>query len=154
MRSAPIDSGVTLALHPEAFTVLRDNRDADRFTMLTDPAYVGLCPDTAQFSVVGSSPIGVARRDRDRLLLTHWKDTVGPVPADVPIDETISTRQVQWFAPVGAGVVDWPAWMRLPRDVGYRGWAVLELDAAVDPVGELRRIRRYVEGSLRLSIYR
>ncbi len=39
--------GVILALHPEAFTVFRESRDADLFMLLTDPTYVALCPDTA-----------------------------------------------------------------------------------------------------------
>lgn len=55
---------------------------------------------------------------------------------------------MQWFAPVGQGVVDWSAWMRLMRDIRYTGWAVFELDVTPDPVGELKNIRRFVEESL------
>jgi sugar phosphate isomerase/epimerase len=146
-------SGVRLALHPEAFTLFRNSRDVDLFMLLTDPTYVFLCPDTAQFTVAGSDPLEIAKRHRDRIILTHWKDAVGAAPVDVPIDETIYDRQIQWFAPVGEGVVDWPAWVRFLRDQHYAGWAVLELDAAPDPVGDLKRIRRFVENSL-LHIYR
>jgi sugar phosphate isomerase/epimerase len=145
--------GVRMALHPEAFTVLRNSRDVDLFMLLTDPTYVGLCPDTAQFTVAGSDPLEIVRRHRDRLVLTHWKDAVGPAPDDVPIDDTIFARQVQWFAGVGEGVVDWPSWLRLLRELNYTGWAVFELDTAPDPVGELQRIKRYVEGAL-AHIYR
>ena len=153
MGYATLKYGVQLALHPEAFSVFRNSRDVDLFMLLTDPSYVYLCPDTAQFSVAGSSPIEIVKRHRDRLLITHWKDAVGPSPEDVPIDETIYARQIQWFATVGTGVVDWPAWMRLLRDLRYEGWAVFELDTAADPVEDLRRIKRYVEGSL-AHIYR
>lgn len=93
--------GVTLALHPEAFTVFRDSRDADLFMLLTDPNYVSLCPDTAQFTVAGSDPLEIARRHRDRIALTHWKDAIGPAPDDVTIDDKIFQTQIQWFAPVG-----------------------------------------------------
>jgi len=150
---ATLKYGVKLALHPEAFTMFRNSRDVDLFMMLTDPTYVSLCPDTAQFSVAGSNPIEIVKRHRDRLLITHWKDAVGPAPVDVPIDETIFARQIQWFAGVGTGVVDWPEWMRLLRDLRYQGWAVFELDTAPDPVGDLKKIREYVEGAL-LHIYR
>lgn len=150
---ATLKYGVKLALHPEAFSMLRNSRDADLFMLLTDPTYVFLCPDTAQFSVAGSDPVAIVQRHRDRLLLTHWKDAAGPAPEDVPIDETIYARQVQWFAPVGTGIVDWPAWMRLLREIRYEGWAVFELDSAADPVGELRRIRQYVDTAL-APIYR
>ncbi len=140
--------GVALALHPEAFTVLRNARDVDLFMLLTDPTYVGLCPDTAQFPVAGSDPIAIADRHRDRVVLTHWKDAVGPAPPDVEIDERIFQTQIQWFTQVGEGVVDWPRWARLLRDMRYRGWAVFELDGALDPPADLAAIRNYVEASL------
>lgn len=148
MGAATARHGVTLALHPEAFTVFRDSRDADLFMLLTDPNYVSLCPDTAQFTVAGSDPLEIVRRHRDRVVLTHWKDAVGPAPEGVVIDEKIFQTQIQWFAPVGQGVVDWPGWARLLRKLRYSGWAVFELDGAVDPVADLTAIRTYVESSL------
>lgn len=148
MGAATLKHGVRLALHPEAFSMFRNARDVDLFMALTDPTYVGFCPDTAQFVVAGSDPIEIVRRHRDRVVLTHWKDATGPSPADTPIDESIYARQVRWFAEVGTGVVDWPAWMRLLRDLNYSGWAVFELDAAANPVEDLRQIRRYVEAAL------
>ncbi|MGI8403588.1 MAG: sugar phosphate isomerase/epimerase family protein [Thermomicrobiales bacterium] len=151
--AATARSGIRLALHPEAFCVLRDSRDTDLFMLLTDPAVVSLCPDTAQYTVAGSNPIEIVSRHRDRIALTHWKDAVGPAPKDVPIDDTIFARQIQWFAQVGQGVVDWPAWVRLLREIRYEGWAVFELDGALDPAAELRAIRGYVEASLS-HIYR
>jgi sugar phosphate isomerase/epimerase len=153
MGAATLRQGVRLALHPESFSMFRNSRDVDLFMLLTDPTYVFLCPDTAQFTVAGSNPIEIVSRHRDRLALTHWKDATGAAPADVPIDESIYDRQIQWFAAVGTGVVDWPAWLRLLRDLRYTGWAVFELDAAPDPVGDLKRILAYVEGSL-APIYR
>jgi sugar phosphate isomerase/epimerase len=153
MGYAAMRHGVKLALHPESFSMLRNSRDTDLFMLLTDPTYVFLCPDTAQFTVAGSNPVEIVSRHRDRLVLTHWKDAVGPSPADVPIDETIYDRQIQWFAAVGSGVVDWPAWVRLLRDLNYGGWAVFELDTAPNPVEDLRQIMAYVKGAL-AHIYR
>ncbi|HMP40827.1 MAG TPA: sugar phosphate isomerase/epimerase [Roseiflexaceae bacterium] len=147
-----IRRGVRLALHPEAFSFLRNSRDVDLFMLLTDPTYVFLCPDTAQFTVAGSDPLDVVRRHRDRLIITHWKDAVGAAPADTAIDERIYDRQTQWFAPIGNGIVDWPGWLRLLRELRYSGWAIFELDAAHDPVADLRRMKRYVDQSL-LQIY-
>jgi sugar phosphate isomerase/epimerase len=148
LGAATARHGVTLALHPEAFTVFRDSRDADLFMLLTDPSYVALCPDTAQFTVAGSDPLEIVRRHRDRLVLTHWKDAVGPAPKDVEIDDKIYEKQIQWFAAVGQGVVDWHGWVRLLRELNYSGWAVFELDGATDPVKDLKDIRTYVEASL------
>jgi sugar phosphate isomerase/epimerase len=148
MGAATAQHGVDLALHPESFSMLRNSRDADLFMLLTDPTYVSLCPDTAQFTVGGSDPIDIVRRHRDRVVLTHWKDAVGPAPRDVEIDDRIYETQIQWFAAVGQGVVDWPGWVRALRDIRYSGWAVFELDGATDPVADLTAIRRYVDTSL------
>lgn len=153
MGAATMQHGVKLALHPEAFSMFRNSHDVDLFMLLTDPTYVFLCPDTAQFTVAGSDPLAITERHKDRLTITHWKDATGPAPADVPIDDTIYDRQIEWFAPVGEGVVDWPGWLRLLRDLNFQGWAVLELDTAPDPVGDLKRIRTYVDRSLS-HIYR
>ena len=146
--AATARQGVTLALHPESFSMLRDSRDTDLFLLLTDANYVALCPDAAQFTVAGSDPVEIIRRHRDRVVLTHWKDATGPAPRDVEIDERMYETQIQWFAAVGQGVVDWPAWVRTLRDIRYRGWAVFELDGATDPVADLTAIRRYVDASL------
>lgn len=148
MGAVAAQHGVSLALHPEAFTVFRNARDVDLFMLLTDPTYVGLCPDTAQFTVAGSDPIAIADRHRDRVLITHWKDAVGPAPADVEIDDRIFETQIQWFAQVGQGIVDWPRWARLLRDMNYRGWAIFELDGALNPPRDLAAIRSYVTSSL------
>lgn len=153
MGYAALRHGVRIAMHPEAFSLFRNSRDVDLVMLLTDPTYVWLCPDTAQFTVAGSDPIEIVKRHRDRLLITHWKDAVGPSPADVHIDDSIYARQVQWFAGVGTGVVDWHGWLRTLRDLHYTGWAVFELDAAPDPVGELQKIKQYVESAL-APIYR
>jgi sugar phosphate isomerase/epimerase len=153
MGATTLQHGVRLVLHPEAFTVFRNSRDADLFMLLTDPTYVGMCPDTAQFTVAGSDPLEIVSRHRDRVLLTHWKDARRPAPLDVPIDDTIFARQVQWFAPVGAGVVDWPRWLRLLREMRFEGWAVFELDTAPEPVSALLAIKQFVEDAL-LHIYR
>src|SRR5436189_976056 len=92
MGHATLKHGVKLALHPEAFSMFRNSRDVDLFMLLTDPTYVFLCPDTAQFVVAGSDPLAITQRHKDRLVITHWKDATGPAPADVPIDETIYDR--------------------------------------------------------------
>ncbi len=153
MGATALKRDVKVALHPESFSMFRNSRDVDLFMMLCDPTYVFLCPDTAQFTVAGSDPISIVQRHRERVVITHWKDAVGPAPPDVPIDDSIYARQVQWFARVGQGVVNWPAWMRLLRDMRYQGWALFELDATPDPIGELKGIREYVESALS-HIYR
>lgn len=129
--------GVKLALHTEAHSVFAMARDIDLMLLLTDPAYVHFCPDTAHMVLAGGDPIQIVERHHERVAIAHWKDATGPMPADTPIGADIHERHRPYFCRLGAGRVDWPAWSRLSRDRGFAGWAILELDAAPDPVGDI-----------------
>ncbi|MGW0662065.1 sugar phosphate isomerase/epimerase family protein [Streptodolium elevatio] len=140
--------GVRLALHTEAHSVLCTGRDVDLFMLLTDPMYVGLCPDTAHLTLSGADPVEVVSRHRERIVLAHWKDALGPAPMDVEIDEKIFVAHQPYFCPLGSGVVDWFAWARLMREIGFTAPTLLELDMVPDPIGEMRAARRFVSTSL------
>jgi len=140
--------GVKLALHTEAHSMFAMSRDIDLFLLLTDPVYVGFCPDAAHMVLVGTDPVETVRRHRERLVVAHWKDAIGPMPADTPIDEKIHERHRPFFCRLGAGRVDWPAWARLMRDIHFGGWAILELDSSADPVADIIAGRRFVETAL------
>jgi sugar phosphate isomerase/epimerase len=129
--------GVKLALHTEAHSVFAMARDVDLLMLLTDPAYVHFCPDTAHLIVAGADPLQVIDRHHERMIIAHWKDAIGPMPADTPIDEHIHERHRPYFCSFGIGRVDWQGWIRLLRDRGYEGWAILELDAAPNPVEDI-----------------
>ena len=144
--------GVRLALHTEAHSMFSTARDVDLFMMLTDPVYVSFCPDTAHLILAGAEPLEVISRHKERMVIAHWKDALGPMPADTPIDDTIHDRHRPYFCRFGIGRVDWHAWVRLLRDMRFRGWAILELDAAPDPVAHIAAGRAYV-GSALSSIY-
>jgi sugar phosphate isomerase/epimerase len=140
--------GIRLALHTEAHSMFSTARDVDLFMLLTDPTYVSFCPDTAHLIVAGADPLDVIRRHKDRMVIAHWKDALGPMPADTPIDEKIHERHRPYFCRFGIGRVDWQAWVRLLRDVQFRGWAILELDAAPDPVADIADGKAFVESAL------
>ncbi|MEK1892879.1 MAG: sugar phosphate isomerase/epimerase [Rhizobium sp.] len=145
--------GVRLALHTEAHSIFAGGRDVDLMMLLTDPAYVHMCPDTAHIILAGSDPLQVVDRHHERVIIAHWKDGLGPMPSDTPIDAHIHDRHRPYFCGFGLGRVDWPGWARLLRDRGYQGWAILELDAAPDPVGDIANGLRLVKQAL-LPIYR
>jgi sugar phosphate isomerase/epimerase len=129
--------GVRLALHTEAHTVFGNARDIDLMMMLTDPYYVYMCPDTAHITLAGSDPVQVVGRHLERMIITHWKDALGSMPADIPIDEHIHQLHRPYFCRLGLGKVDWPAWTRLLKGAGYDGWAILELDPPPNPVTDI-----------------
>ncbi|MGV0817693.1 sugar phosphate isomerase/epimerase family protein [Martelella sp. AMO21009] len=145
--------GVRLALHTEAHSIFAVARDVDLMMLLTDPAYVHMCPDTAHIILAGSDPIQLVDRHHERMIIAHWKDAIGPMPPDTPIDEHIHDRHRPYFCGFGLGRVDWPAWIRLLRDRNFEGWAILELDAAPDPVRDIAGGLTLVRQAL-LPIYR
>ncbi|WP_176084755.1 sugar phosphate isomerase/epimerase [Martelella sp. HB161492] len=136
---AVADHGVRLALHTESHSIFAMPRDIDLMMMLTDPAYVHFCPDSSHILIMGGDPVSVIDRYRERIVLTHWKDAIGPMPADTPIDADIFLRHQPYFCDFGAGRVDWKAWLSRMRDRHALNWHILELDAAADPAAAIRK---------------
>jgi sugar phosphate isomerase/epimerase len=134
--------GVRLALHTETGSVFSVPRDIELFMLLTDPVYVGLCPDTGHIVLAGGDPLAVLGRYGDRVLLTHWKDATGPVPPELQLSQDHAAYAAR-FRRVGTGVVDWFGWSRRLRETGFRGWNVLEIDQAADPVAQIAGARDF-----------
>jgi sugar phosphate isomerase/epimerase len=145
LGAATRQEGVGIALHTEMGSVFCRRRDIDLFMLLTDPAYVGMCPDTAHIMMAGGDPLDVLKAHRERVVVTHWKDVMGPVTSEPPAGENVFAFYGQFFRRVGTGGVDWFAWARRLRDVGYQGWTILELDEAPDAVREVTAAREYVD---------
>ncbi len=148
LAAATLGHGVRLALHTEAHSIFCTARDIDLLMLLTDPVYVGFCPDTAHITLVGSDPIAVVERHKDRVLAAHWKDAQGRVTLREPIDAGIHHAHRPLFRALGAGEVQWDAWIALLDTIGFDGPSILEIDAVADPAGELRRSRAYVDARL------
>jgi sugar phosphate isomerase/epimerase len=65
------------------------------------------------------------RRYADRLLFLHVKDLESPIPGG----EAQSWR----FVGLGRGRLDFRAFFGALRNVGFDGWAIVELDRTVEP---------------------
>jgi sugar phosphate isomerase/epimerase len=144
---ATLRNGVRTAVHTEAHSVVCTSRDIDLLMALTDPVYVGLCPDTGHLALSGSEPTFAVSRHRERVIISHWKDAIGEMPA-TPIDEGIHAAHRDYFRRVGSGGVDWDAWSSLAQTTRDPELILLELDAVPDPVEEMAAARRFLEGSL------
>jgi len=141
-------NGVKLAIHPETHAVFWLKRDIDLFLSLTDPVYVWFCPDTCHITLGGGDPVEIIREHKGRLLISHWKDARGQVPVQHPIDEDIFKSHHPYMARVGRGEVDWRSMIRLMREIDFNGWAIIELDAATNPPGQMRDAREFVGRTL------
>lgn len=140
--------GVKLAIHPKTHGVFWLERDIDLFMMFTDPVYVFLCPDTAHISLGGGDPAAVIRRHAQRVVLSDWKDISEPVPIHYVIDENHLKALHPHYAQVGKGRVDWISVARALGESDFDGWAILELDAAPNPVEMIKESHSFVRNSV------
>ncbi|MTE15767.1 TIM barrel protein [Nocardia aurantiaca] len=124
--------GLRLALHPHVGTHVETAAAVDRF--LAD-SEVDLCLDTGHLLIGGTDPVDLARRHADRLGHIHLKDVRTALAAEVRgggIEYSEAVRQ-GLYVPLGSGDVDIATLVRETYAGGYRGWYVIEQDAALRP---------------------
>jgi inosose dehydratase len=131
--------GVRLALHTEAHSTFCQPRDIDLLLLLTDPVYVGFCPDSAHILLSGGDPVTVVARHIERVVTAHWKDAKSAMPINIPIDHGIHHAHREYFCAIGEGTVDFDGWAKLMLSKADQKWAILEIDAVPDPLTETRK---------------
>jgi inosose dehydratase len=117
--------GIPVGYHPHMGTIGERPENADRVLSAADARYVKLLLDVAHYQQGGGDPVAAIRRYRDRLLLLHIKDVESPVPSD--------PKLAYRFVELGRGRVNIQAVFAALGDIGFGGWAVVELDAVPDP---------------------
>jgi inosose dehydratase len=115
--------GVKVAYHPHMGSIGEKPNDIDRVLDATDPRYVHLLLDVAHYQAGGGDPVAAVRRYKDRLLFLHIKDLRRPAGGSASSYE---------FVELGRGTVDLRGVFAALRDVGFTGWAVVELDSVPD----------------------
>lgn len=121
-RTKPI--GITAVFHPHVGSLSETPAETARVLGATDPRYVRLLLDVAHWQQGGGDPVAAIHEYRHRLAMLHIKD-VKP-----------SAREGRGagfqFVELGRGTVDLPGVFRALRDIGFDGWAVVELDRVPD----------------------
>jgi inosose dehydratase len=92
-----------------------------------DPKVVRLQLDTAHYLQGGGDPARAIREYRDRLIFLHIKDVESPVPGATG-DLSRSYR----FVELGRGKVDLKGVFAALDEIGFKGWAIVELDSVPD----------------------
>ncbi len=105
------DFGITACYHPHSGTMVETAAQLERFCAETDPSLIALAPDVAHLVRGGADPVETIRRYSDRIQYVHLKD--------IKDDE---------FVELGEGTVDLPGVVATLKDIGFSGWAVVELD--------------------------
>ena len=136
--------GVTLAIEtgPETACVLFD------FVMAAGEG-VGVNLDPANFVMVtGQDPVAAVRLFGRKIVHTHLKDgkmlkkTDPKIIYDFFADGGIEALNVADFfieTPVGEGDVDFDAYVRTLREVGFEGYLTIERETGKDPIADIRK---------------
>jgi inosose dehydratase len=135
-----LERGVTPVIHQHAGCYIEFEDELERLLNDLDPAKVGICIDTGHMTYAGIDPVAFFERHATRVSYFHFKDIDPKVHQRVLRDRTPFLDAVagQVFAPMGRGVVDWPALSEAMRRHGYDGAATIEQD--IDPTVSLSPI--------------
>ena len=144
--------GVKLAYHNHMGNLGERPEEVADVLGHTDPAVVTFLLDMAHYAQAGGDVAAAIRAHKARVGLLHAKDVrTVPRPAAGPAD----ARTYQ-FVELGRGRVDLPGAFAALKEVGYGGWAILELDAVPDPGGSpgasMRTSKGYIEQVLKLPL--
>ena len=106
------------------------------FCRETDPELIALAPDVAHLVRGGADPVAEIHRYAERIRYMHLKD--------IRDDE---------FVELGEGTIDLRGVMDALTEIGYTGWAVIELDDTTrTPLDSALLSRRYLEEQLGLQV--
>ncbi len=129
--------GMRAVFHPHVGTYVETRAEIDRLCSVTDPALVGLCPDTGHLAYAGVSPEDIFADYAERIGYVHLKDVDGEKLARVR-EEAHRIRARGRDGPVrragdrhGRHAADHRA-AQAGRAIA--GWMIVEQDAPRDPL--------------------
>jgi inosose dehydratase len=111
--------GVPLVLHPHMGQMIEKAEEMDAILAATNPKYVKLLLDVGHLAAAGGDPVAAVKRHAKRLAMLHIKDVAKKPDGDKKYK----------FVELGNGIVDFPGVFAALKSVGYKGWAVVELDS-------------------------
>ncbi|MDE0429509.1 MAG: TIM barrel protein [Caldilineaceae bacterium] len=117
--------------HHHTGTFVETPAEVARLMEMTDPELVGLCLDTGHYHYGGGDVVQAAAEYADRIWYVHLKD-VWPEKLERVRKERIHMShawEMDVFAELGLGCVDFPALFDLLRSNRYQGWLVVEQDS-------------------------
>ena len=138
------DIGIPLVYHHHMNSLGEKPVEIDAILDAAD-AHVGVLFDIAHYAQGGGDPVGAIRKYGRRIRVVHLKD-VRPMDA---------APGYQWVE-LGRGRVDVKACVAALREIGFEGWAIIELDRVPDANGSPKASaianRTYAEWQLGLTL--
>jgi inosose dehydratase len=108
--------------HPHLSTIAETPRQIAQVLSRTS---IGFCPDLAHLAAAGGDPAALIRRWGDRISYVHVKD---------------ARLEPLAFVPIGEGDLDLEDVFDALDEIGFDGWATLELDEYDGPANEAAAI--------------
>ena len=119
--------------------------ELDAVLETVDPKAVGILFDIAHYQQGGGDPVAAIRKYRDRIKVVHLKDVRA-------IDKAPGYEWVE----LGRGRVDVKGCVAALKEVGFKGWAIIELDKVPDANGSPKASalanKQYAEEQLGLRV--
>lgn len=140
------DRGMQAVFHPHVGTHVETRPEIDRLCEMTEPALLGLCPDTGHLAYAGADPEAVFVDYAPRVKYVHLKDV------DPLILEQVRAERLDFatgvhrglFVPLGDGMVDMDRIFGALRASDYNGWIIVEQDAPSEPLAAAKRSRAFL----------
>lgn len=138
-------AGVPLVYHHHMNSLGQPPDAIEAILRASDPAAVSLLLDIAHYQQGGGDPVAAIRKYRDRIRIVHLKD----------VRATAGAPGYEWVE-LGRGRVDVKGCVAALREIGFRGWAIVELDRVPEPSGSPKASadmnRDYVVDELGLTL--
>ena len=118
-----------MTFHPHMGTVIETEDEIDLLMASTDTA-VGLLLDTGHLTFAGGDVLATTERWRQRINHVHAKDIRKDVLKRLKAENWSFLKGVLEgvFTVPGDGSIDFPAFMKSLKSVGYAGWVVVEAE--------------------------
>ena len=140
------DIGIPLGYHNHMNNIGERPDEVKWILDAADPGHVGFELDIAHYQQGGGDPVKAIHEYKDRLLFLHIKDVEPRKPVPGATGEQARPYR---FVELGLGRVDLKSVFKALADVGFKGWAVVELDRVPDnartPKASAQIARRYLE---------
>ena len=142
--------GLFLVFHPHAETHVEYEDQIEALLGQSDSALVNLCLDTGHHAYRGGDPVKFMRKHHRRIPYLHIKSVDHEKQKKTEADKIPFGLAVggDVFCEPSRGVVDFPAFRDVLREIDYEGYAIVEQDmypAPFDkPLPIARRTRAYL----------
>ncbi|QMU30637.1 sugar phosphate isomerase/epimerase family protein [Adhaeribacter radiodurans] len=145
-RTQPL--GIETTYHNHMHQLGETPEEVDVILKNTDPKYVSLLLDVAHYQQGGGDPAKAIRQYKNRLKALHIKD--------VRDKNAIDPSKPYQFVELGQGRVNFPGIFAALKEVNFKGYAIIELDAVPEknrtPLESGQITRNYLKNQLKFNI--